>query len=206
MEVVDLEVNPIFQPIYPGIGGTLGDTLPQVFLRTSAPDMALRPKYTKAQLIEKGSNLSRGSVPTKFSKGYAGVVIEDGPYSSEIKPRIKSYVMSGRSPLYMAANILPRKQDSWKSKVLNIEHRNRKNPGFYPLPGGYPRSGISRGPEPRRTVLFDPTDSTRNSPYGNNLNGGSMQPSGGPIVQPPPGTTNPITGNPTSGDPPKCVL
>jgi len=126
--------------------GSVGDTLPQIRLRQSAPDLEMR--FDDTFMKRGGSKITlEGRVKDKDLKnknyrGYHGFVMQDlVPPDTEVEPYVSSLG-----------------DYSWRQKVATVLKAKRTGENFLPLPGGYQGNGVPRGSALPSSVTLNPIE------------------------------------------------
>ena len=145
--------------ISPGVVGSVGDVVQNIRLKQSAPDLAPRWEYKKSQLQQKGSGIGDGSVPNNYTGAPSSNTFMTDYYNSPYEEYVVGTNTQDLRPNDLAATTreLGAPQFGWRSTQAVTAKARVMGEKFLPLPNGYPRSGISRGPEPRSTFLVDTT-------------------------------------------------
>jgi hypothetical protein len=143
--------------ISPGVVGSVGDAVQNIRLKQSAPDLAPRWEYKRAQLEQKGSGIGDGSVPNNYTGASSSNTFMTDYYNSPYEEYVVGESIQDLRPNDLAATTreLGAPQFGWKSTQAVTAKARVMGDKFLPLPNGYPRSGVSRGPEPRSTFLVD---------------------------------------------------
>lgn len=184
----NMEVSQLFRfknqaDYQPGVWQKIGDTMPQISLRTSSPDQPPRYMYNSSQLKQQGSNIQSGGYLAPYSKGFSAETEEDLFDSTEIKPRITSYLFEDVARPPESGYMIPVIGEKWKTEVLNEELLATPKVGFFTsrepqIYGG--RSELIYGGQSRM-----PGQSNASPAPGSD--GGS-----GPIVELPPNRPSPL--------------
>lgn len=190
MEVSQLTRYDGFETIQPGIWQKIGNTIPQISLRTSAPDQAPRYLIKESELKNYGSNIQSGGYLAPYSKGFSAETIENLFDSSDIKPRITSYIFEGGQRPPESGYMLPRLEDDWKTRVATEKNLVTPKIGFYMTPdldkNRSANATLIYGGGGRMSGSGDGSGSSRmpgNSPSG---------PGGGGVVETPPIGNGPL--------------
>lgn len=145
--------------ISPGAVGSVGDIVQNVRLKQSCPELATRWEFDKTDVKQRGSGVADGSVPNNYTDAFSSTTVNTNYYNS---PNTE-YVIGRRiqdlrlNDLAATTRELGAPQFGWRSTQAVTSKARVMGDKFLPLPNGYPRSGISRGPEPRSTFLVDTT-------------------------------------------------
>lgn len=138
--------------IDPGKVASVGDTLPQMRLAQSAPDMDMRfnNKFLKAggSSITLEPSVYEKALENKNYRGVHGFVMQDiVPPDTDVEPYVSSLG-----------------DFSWRQKVAGVIRARRTGENFLPLPNGYSGTGVPRGSALPSTVTLNPVDANLTGP------------------------------------------
>ena len=141
----------------PGAVGAVGDTIQNVRLRSSASELPPRWEFSRAQLKQKGSGVGDGTVPNNYTGMSYATTAETNYYTTPYEKQVMGTMYQDLRPNDLAATTreLGAPQFGWRSTQASVNKALVMGKQFLPSPNGYPRSGLSRGPEPRSTFLAD---------------------------------------------------
>lgn len=143
--------------ISPGVVGSVGDVVQNIRLKQSCPELAPRWEYKRAQLQQRGSGVGDGSVANDYTGAPSSNTIVTDYYESPFEKYVVGTEIQDLRPNDLAATTrqLGAPQFGWRSTQAVTSKARVMGEKFLPLPNGYPRSGVSRGPEPRSSFLAD---------------------------------------------------
>lgn len=141
--------------ICPGPVCSVGDVVQNVRLKHSAPDLPLRWEDTYGELKKKGSYATDGGWYSGATLGLGAETIVTDSYNRGWESRQvgTTYQDMRNNDLAGAQREVPVNQFEWKTQVGEVYQARVAGKRFLPLPGGYMRKGISRGPEPQSSIL-----------------------------------------------------
>lgn len=135
--------------IRPGPVGSVGDTLAQVRLKQSAPDLAPRYELWNSDEMEKfhGTNIQDGQKKSFMTGGANASVFESQlPYRSGFKTQ-QGWVHQDIVPVdrFRETKQAALPQFSWKSQVAAVHRAKVSGEGFLPASFGYTSNKLPRG-------------------------------------------------------------
>jgi hypothetical protein len=141
--------------ISPGPVSSIGDVLQNVRLKQSAPELPMRFLYNDYELEHRGQNVQDGQWFNFTSGGYAAKTVVRDSYNAPYETNQIGISTQELRPTNLASStrVAARPQDSWKSQAGQTMLSKTTGIDFRPLPHGYPNTGVSRGPQPRRNFV-----------------------------------------------------
>lgn len=141
--------------ICPGPQCSVGDVLQNERLKHSAPDLPLRWEFTYGELKKRGSYPTDGTWYSDTTKGLGAETVTTDSYNRGWETRQVGYTYQDlrNNDLTGAEREVPVRQFEWKTQLGEVYQAKVAGRRFLPLPNGYMRSGISRGPEPQSSIL-----------------------------------------------------
>jgi hypothetical protein len=177
--------------ISPGPVSAVGDVVQNIRLKQSCPELAMRWDLSKSEVKQRGSGVSDGTVPNNYTGSSLTTTVVSDYYHSPNESDVVGFAYQDLRPNDLAASTreLGAPQFGWKSTQASVNKALVMGKQFLPVTQGYPKSGVSRGPEPRSTFLSD-LNYVAPNPAG--LITGT-QPT---QLNPTPTQVDPVTGNP----------
>ena len=157
--------------ISPGAVGTVGDVIQNVRLKQSAPELETRWEFNRPQLEKRGSAISDGTVASNYTDNFLTNTVVTDYYTSPYQRDVVgvSYQDLRLNDLSPTTRQLGAPQFGWRATQASVNKALVMGKQFLPATRGYPKSGVSRGPEPRSTFLADIASLPQNpvGPIGN---------------------------------------
>lgn len=158
--------------ISPGPTAQIGDVLPNVKLKHSAPELPLRYLMNDNQMEERGGNIQDGQWYSESTGGLGAKTIVQDFYHSSTESISRGFLDTQGMFGTCSANddepvrIINRPLERWKLTQATITNALSTGSEFTPLPNGYVPSGVPRGPQPQSSfiagadyVVYNPTGS-----------------------------------------------